>query len=294
MSAPEQLQLEPGMKRIVVAGRGDFADQVARAVAALAELTLVGQIDPGAALPQGAGLVLCLAEPAQRVSVIQQASEAGLPVATLPLAETGDPARAALGAGRVAQVSALRGYAALETLRAESAGGALGRRYGVFATHRVRAGQRDLFASLGVPLLHYVYELAGAPVSVAQTTRAALHVHGDEADAWFVIAQTSGGPLLTVEFGAILPAESPAPEELLVEATGSEGVLRGEPLRQSVLVSNRQGTSARPWWSALGPGFLGAALGAVQAPDPAREQGFLDFLGAVLRAAEAGQPASVA
>ncbi|HET7037877.1 MAG TPA: hypothetical protein VFI42_19545 [Thermomicrobiaceae bacterium] len=293
MSAPEQLQpLEPGMERIAIVGRGDFADEVARAVQALAELTLAGRVDPGAPLPDGAGLVLCLAEPEERVAVIQQATGAGLPVATLPLTETGDAPRGALGAGRVAQVSALRGYAALETLRAEVAGGALGRPYGVFASHRVRPGQQGLFASLGVPLLHYVYALAGAPVSLAQTTRAAIH--GGEPDAWFVIAQTSGGPLLTVEFGAILPAESPAPQELLVEATGSEGVLRGEPLRQSVVVSNQKGTSARPWWSALGPGFLGAALGAIQAHDPAREQGFLDFLGAVYRAVEAGQPAAVA
>ena len=281
-----------GLERIVVVGTGDFADEVAQAVEALAELELAARIAPGDALPDGAGLAVCLAEPEQRVDVIQQAVDAGLPVVTLPLTELGDAARSVLREGRVAQVSDLRGMPALETLRTQTWRGVLGRPYGVFATHRVQSGGRGLFEEIGVPLLHFAYDLTAAPVTTAQTTRAAIS--GDETNAWFVIAQTERGPLLTIEFGAILPPEAALPEQVLVEATGSEGVLRGEPTRQSVVVSNRRGTRERAWWSSAAPGFLAAAMSAIQAPDPARELGFLDFIGAVYRSSEAGQPARVA
>jgi hypothetical protein len=279
------------LQRIVVVGQDDFAREVADAVDHEAELELVGAIGTGDAIPDSAEFVICMADLDERTDVIRKATSAGLPVATLPLSDTGDEARAALTSGKVVQVSPLRGYVALETLRAEVRRGVLGQAYGLFAAHRFGQVPGQVFGERGGALLHYVYEVIGEPLEMVQTTRATLF--GSQPDACFIVARASSGLLLTLEFAASLVEKAVVREQVLVEATGSGAVLRAEPTRQSILISGRSGTSEQPWWISQAPGFVAAALSAAQTPDSKREVGFLDFLAAVRQSADAGEPVMI-
>jgi hypothetical protein len=220
----------------------------------------------------------------ERGGAVARAVQAGLPVATLPLYETGEAARQALSQGQVVQVSPLRGYVALETLRSEVRRGALGRAYGFFGAFRFGEVPGGEFGERGAALMHYAYDTIGEPIEQVQTTRTALF--SPTRGAAFIIARAASGLLLTLEFAASL---HPGEEQILIEATGSDAVLRAEPTRQSVLISGKSGTREQPWWISRGPGFVAAALSAIRTRDTARELGYLDFLAAVRQSADAGQ-----
>lgn len=276
------------LERIAVVGDDALARAVAEAVEHQAELELAGLVGAGDALPEGTGFVLCLSAREERGQALERAVRAGLPVATLPLADTDEASRQLLARGQVVQVSPLRGYVALETLRREVQRGALGRPYGLYASHRFGPVPGGAFGERGEALLHYAYDVAGEPIEMAQTTRRALF--GDRPDAAFVIARAAGGLLMTIEFVAAL---GDGEEQVLIEATGSEAVLRAEPTRQAVLISGTSGTRQEPWWSSPGPGFLAAALSAIRTRDPARELAYLDFLAAVRQSADSEQALSL-
>jgi hypothetical protein len=288
-----------GLDRIVVVGSTSgagkdvdpFADAVAGAIRASRDLSLSGVIGPGAPFPTAGGLVLALTAPNDRVGVVRNAVAANLPVATLPLPDSGESVWTAVQSGRVVQVSPLRGFEALDTLYREMRRGVTGRTFGIFAAHRVRQGQTNLFEEVGLPLLHYAYDLLGEPVSRAQVTRASLF--GGDGDAWFVLLRSQSGLLATVEFAASLPREAGPNEQILVEVTGSDGVLRAEPTRQAVAVyGDEGGSNERGWWSTWGLAreFLRAALDAAKEHDATRERGFFDLLAAVHQSADSGQP----
>lgn len=279
--------------KIAVIGAGDFAEKVGDMVHRATEHELAAVVAPGAELPAGTELILSVAPVDQRLAVVEQANAAGLPIATLPLSEGGQQAEQAVRSGRVAQVSTLLGYAALARLQWEVAAGALGRRYALFAAHRVRQGAEPVFDGVGLPLLHYAIAVLGEVPVAAQVTRASLF--GDDPDAWFTILRCADGTLATIEFAASLPPAAAADEQILVEATGSDMVLRAEPTRQAVLVAARDRTNhERGWWADLAPRFTEAAIAAAQQPDAAREVAALRLIDAVRRSAETGQPLDVA
>lgn len=277
---------------IAVVGSGALAESVAQSIHRSTEYELAGLAEPAVPLPAGAGLVLSIADPGDRLAVVEQANAATLPIVTLPLPDGGARAEAAARGGRVTQVSPLLGFAALGHLQREVASGTLGRRYGLFAAHRVRQGTADVFDAVGLPLLCYASAVLGeAPVS-AQVTRAALF--GAEPDSWFAILRCADGTLATVEFAASLPRSAPAEQQILVEATGSDAVLRGEPTRQAVTISGQEGvTHQRGWWAEQAPLFVTAAVEAAGTPNPEREVGLLRLIRAVRAAAGTGLPVPV-
>jgi predicted dehydrogenase len=277
-----------GSRTIAVIGRGDMVDAVTQAIRRSPTHRLAGSIGAGEDLPKDTDLVLNLATGAEQISVLRALESSSLPVATLPLSSSDDAARAALGSGRVVQVNPLRGFEALEAFRTDVRGGRAGTPYGIFGAHRVRQGRADLFESIGVPLLHFALELFDEPLVRVQTTRANLF--GSEGDAWFIIARGNQNLIVTLEFAASLSDNAPAPEQILFEATGADGVLRVEPSRQVVQVSGRDGhTRDVAWWPDEAPGFVDAAVQATDIHEPAREMAFLDFVSAVKRSAESGQ-----
>lgn len=278
-----------GARNIAVIGSGDLADSVAAAIRHSPLHRLAGVAKAGQPLPEGADMVLSLANGPEQVSALRAATASGLPVATLPLAASGDEARSALSGGRAVQVNPLRGFEALEAFRTDVRGGRPGKPYGIFGAHRVRQGSADLFESVGVALLHFAFELFDEPLARVQTTR--TNLFGTSDDAWFIIARGKNDLLITLEFAASLAPSVPASEQILFEATGSEAVLRVEPTRQVVEVSGRDGTTRDvAWWPDEAAGFVDAAVQATDIHEPARELAFLDFLAAVRESAERGQP----
>lgn len=279
-------------QQLAVVGTGDIARNVAEAIRYSTAYTLTGNVAPGAAIPSGTETVICVAESDDQLTALKAVADAGLPVVTLPLTTTDDAARAALGQGRVVQVSPLRGFVALEAFRADVRNGAAGKPYGIFGAHRVRQGSADLFEKVGLPLLHFAFDLFAEPLTRVQTTRASLF--GGENDAWFVIARGARDLLITLEFAASLAPSAPAPEQILFEATGDAAVLRVEPTRQVLQVSGSGGgTADTGWWPELAPVFVDAAVQTTGIHEPERELAFLDFVAAVRQSAERSQPVSL-
>jgi hypothetical protein len=279
-------------QQLAVVGTGDIAENVAAAIRYSTRYSLSGTVTPGAAAPDGTEIIINVARDADQQAALNGVAAAGLPVATLPLTTTDAAARAALGAGRVVQVSPLRGFVALEAFRADVRNGAAGKPYGIFGTHRVHQGSADLFEQVGLPLLHFAFDLFDEPLARVQTTRASLF--GGEDDAWFVIARGARELLITLEFAASLASSAPAPEQILFEATGDASVLRVEPTRQVVAVSGSTGsTTDTGWWPELAPVFVDAAVQTTGIHEPERELAFLDFVAAVRQSAESGQPVNL-
>lgn len=279
-------------QQLAVVGTGDIAREVAEAIRYSTGYALSGSVTPGGALPEAAEIVINVASGSDQLTALKGIAAVGLPVATLPLTTTDDAARAALGAGRVVQVSPLRGFVALEAFRADVRNGAAGKPYGIFGAHRVRQGSADLFDQIGLPLLHFAFDLFDEPLARVQATCASLF--GGEHDAWFVIARGARDLLITLEFAASLAPSAPAGEQILFEATGEAAVLRVEPTRQVLQVSaSGGGTSDTGWWPDLAPVFVDAAVQTTGIHEPERELAFLDFVAAVRQSAESGQPVNL-
>ena len=277
-----------GSRKIAVIGSGEFADSIVSALRHSPVHALAGVSTSGGSLPDGASMVLDLVTGSSQTSTLRQLASNDLPIATLPLATGDSAAREALGSGRVVQVNPLRGFEALEAFRTDVRGGKAGTPYGIFAAHRVRQGQADVFEAVGVPLLHFVFDLFDEPLIRVQTTKANLF--GRDGDAWFVIARGSNNLIVTVEFAASLAAAAPGSAQILLEATGTDGVLRVEPTRQVIQVSGKNGeTHDVAWWPDDAPGFVDAAVQATDIHEPSRELAFLDFVAAVRESAESGQ-----
>ena len=208
-----------GSRKIAVVGSGDFADSIVAALRHSPVHALAGVSASGDSLPEGASMVLDLVSGSRQASTLRQLASNDLPIATLPLATGDNAAREALGSGRVVQVNPLRGFMALEAFRTDVRGGKAGKPYGIFAAHRVKQGHADLFESIGVPLLHFTFDLFDEQLVRVQTTKANLF--GRDGDAWFVIARGSNDLIVTIEFAASLAVGAPADQQILLEATGN-------------------------------------------------------------------------
>lgn len=280
------------MDRVVVIGAGSFTKSVANAVDREPGYALDSVVTPDDPLPKAVHLLISLVPPEARLDVAQRALAAGLLVVTLPFVTAGEPEYAALNSGRVVQISPLRGFGVVEALRTEIKQEALGRPYGLFATYRVRQGTPGLIDDAGVPLLHLATDLIDAPFVRVHVTPAQLF--SDDVDAWFVVAAAADETVATIEIAASLPVHAPAPEQILIEATGSDAVLRAEPTRQRVTVYNQDGrASERGWWPDLGDSFVEAAISDSIEPNADRETSFLRFLAALYRSLETGDPVDI-
>ncbi len=272
---------------IGLVGRGAVLASLARAVRERPGLRLVGQAEPGA-LPVGADVVVCAGLYGyERVSVAAMALDMGCRLAVPPLPAMDERGREALASGLVVQVSPLLGYAPLRELAERVHRGELGRRYGLFAGYHFARNAPTPVDDAFADLLHYALEaLERRPVEV-YARRSALC--GDQADAWHAVLRLEDETLVTLEAVAALPADGPEAERLLVEATGSDAVIRAEPTRQAVVSIGRSGlTQAVPWMPEPGERYLEAALTRLEQPDPPREVRTFETLRALWAAAAEG------
>jgi hypothetical protein len=210
----------------------------------------------------GTAPVLILADPPERAGFALTAIEAGSKVVSLPITTPNQQIDEAIAAGRFSLISRLHGLPTMARLAADCGSGSYGRRYGVFAAHRIPVDFASELEDALFNLIVYVTSLIDSPlVRVSATTSA---FGGRETAGWFIIARFDDDTIVTIEVSAVLPESAHPSGELLVEVTGSDAVLRAEPERQSVVVSGRDGVQKFPWY-AEPPGFLlSRALWAMQ------------------------------
>lgn len=265
-------------------GRGDALESLTRAVRYRPGIRLADRVEPGVPLPDADCLVCAGLNASERAAVAALALAAGRRVAIPPLPSADDQARRALASGSIVQVSPLLGYAALRELAERVHRGELGRRYGLFALHHLARSAAAAVDDTLADLLHYALEVLESPVVGVYARRSALF--GDQADAWHAILRLADETLVTLEVVACLPVSWPEPERLLVEATGSDAVIRAEPTRQVVTASDRAGlTRGVPWRPDPSVGYLEAALARLEQPDSPSELRYLEVLSALLAAA---------
>lgn len=279
-------------------GEGPFTEAIARSLRQSSTHQLDRLSEPDGAI--SAGLVISVAGRQHRNAIAARAVEAGARIVSLPLAQPDPPDWwvDATSSGQVVQLSGLTGYAALRRLiqQAHPAEGssALGRRYSLFASYRLPQHDPARLAEAVPSMMHYVCSVLGElPVRV-QVTMARLF--GEQADSSFSLLRFGDGTVATVEVAACLPDSAPIMPEILVEASGSEAMLRAEPTRQAVQVwSDRGRSGSYGWWVDPAEGFTELALSAF-ASDSAVNSWETDWpclLVAIRKAVETGQPADV-
>lgn len=268
-------------------GRGSAAEELARAVSVRPGLRFAGQSAPGAPLPQAELLLSAGLDTTERAALAVAAAGAGQRVVVSPLASVDEQVREALESGLVTQVSPLLGLGPLRGLADRMRRGEVGRRYGVFAQLQRRRDAAVTLDEMFAALLHYVLSTLDGAVVVAYACRSALC--GPRDDAYHAVLRMEDETLVTLEAAAVLPESWPEDERVVVEATGSDAVVRAEPTRQAILVSARDGsTRAVPWVPNRTVGYLDAVLDDWGRPDPARELRYLDVLAACQSVAPGG------
>lgn len=152
--------------------------------------------------------------------------------------------RALLAEHTATVASPLIGLRALEHINYEVSSGDAGSLYGMFGSVRLPRGTPagDVDQALA-ELLAYAFEVFHSPVEHGFARRASLIA---DDDAWFVTFRLVSGVLLTLE--VLATGSRGDSDEVTVEITGSERVLRAEPMRQSVRLLTDDGMSRRLFW----------------------------------------------
>jgi hypothetical protein len=194
-----------------------------------------------------AAQVVILADAEERAGFAATALEAGLKVISLPIRDLDDDLTAAIRDGRLQFMSRLHGLPTLARLQHDARPPALGRRYGVFAAHRLPATFADDLDDTVDDLVTYCCSLIDAPLTRISATAADL---GTPSTAgWFVLARFADDTIATIEVSAVLPDAGDPNGELTVEVTGSDSVLRAVPEQQSVVINGSQGFQRSAWYA---------------------------------------------
>jgi predicted dehydrogenase len=108
-------------------------------------------------------------------------------------------------------------------------------------------------------------------------------------DAWFVTLRFADETIASIE--ALSATEPAQGRELLVEVTGSERVLRAEPLRQAVVVERLGSAPAhQPWWEDVAERYLQLVQRRAEEPHGNAGSRLRAVWSAIQRSAEAGEP----
>lgn len=210
--------------------------------------------------------VIVLSEMGERASFGRAAIEAGLTVVTLPIPDPEEDLERAVESGQLRQISRLHGVPALSRLHRDARDRQDGRRYGIYAAHRLPANNYQAVPEALREVVAFVATLGDGTLEHVRATTASF---GHGTDGWFVLAQFANGTIATLEVSAVLPESDSPHGELLVEVTGSAGVLRAEPERQSVVGQGTNGVIRHPWYADPHGPLLERAMDLVE--DDSRE-----------------------
>jgi hypothetical protein len=179
-------------------------------------------------------------------------------------------------------------FEAVEEVKRALDAGAAGRIYGLFGSFRVERGMgaEALTSSALLPIVALALDLLPGEVTRVWAQRASLFAADD---AWFVTLRLADETIVTLE---ALASNAPGSgRELLVELTGSDLVLRAEPMRQSVVVEPLdRPASVHPWWEDLPERYLQLLAARAAAPPDGSGPRLRDVWSAMLRSAESGMP----
>lgn len=187
----------------------------------------------------------------------------------------------------------LLGFQAIEEVVRSTHSGDVGQIYGCYGSYRVERGTDPEGVALGalLPLVALALEIIGGEVNSAWARRASLLSEGD---AWFVTLSV-GAMVVTLEAMATADPEPDGTEELLIEVTGSERVLRAEPTRQAVTVESIGApTRAVGWWEAIGERLLRYIATLDQHPPHNSGERLRSVWNAIEESAATGQPVTPA
>ena len=247
---------------LVIAGDNDLASETARHAisAGMADPVYLWRTTDDPLVSQAP--VVILADPPERLGFARMALDAGNQVVSLPITDADQQIDDAVTAGRCSLVSRLHGLPTMSRLAADCRSGSYGRRYGVFAAHRIPVNFASELEDALFNLLVYVASLIDSPlVRVSATTS---ELGGQTTAAWFIIARFADDTIATIEVTAVLPESDQPNGELVVEVTGSDAVLRAEPERQSVMVNGSNGLRKFPWYAEPPEFLLAQALTMLQ------------------------------
>jgi hypothetical protein len=194
----------------------------------------------------GTSPIVILADPNERAGFARAALEAGIPAVTLPPSDLDEDLKEAVIDGRIKFMSQLHGLPTLARLAVDCRARQYGRRYGVFAAHRLPRNYAGNLDNALNDLLVYVCTLIDSRLIRVSATL--IETEGSSA-GWFILARFADDTIATIEVGAFLPRAEDPNGDLLIEVTGSEAVLRAEPERQSVIVNGDAGYQRLPWYA---------------------------------------------
>ena len=179
-------------------------------------------------------------------------------------------------------------FEAIEEIARAIAANEIGRVYGCFASFRVARGAAgdDLVSNALLPIVALALDLLPSSPTRVWARRASLFAADD---AWFVTLRLADETIVTLE---ALASNAPGSgQELLVEVTGSEQVLRAEPTRQAVIVEPLDGAAtAHPWWEDLAERYLRLVIRRAAQPADGSGARLCAVWGALMQSAERGQP----
>lgn len=179
-------------------------------------------------------------------------------------------------------------FEAIETLREALLADEAGRLYGLFGSFRLPRGasSAEVEHSALLPIVATALDLI--PGEIARVWARCFTLFAAD-DAWFVTIRMADETLLTLE--AIACNDPAAGRELLIEVTGSNQVLRAEPLKQAVVVERVGGpASAHPWWEDTAERYLQLLVRRSTAPDPTAGPRLRSIWNAIQQSATSGEP----
>lgn len=187
----------------------------------------------------------------------------------------------------------LLGFRVVEEVARAVQAGDVGQVYGCYGSFRVPRGSEphEVEIEALLPLLALVLEIIDGDISSAWARRASLL---EEGDAWFVTLNV--GPVI-VTLEAMATADRPPhnSSELLIEVTGSDKVLRAEPMKQAVTIAPFDAPArAHGWWEDTGERFLHLVANLDERPMRGSAARLQAVWTAVQESASTGQPVSPA
>ncbi len=232
---------------LTIAGDNDLATNAARhAIAAVPDDPVYLWRSIADPLVSKAPVVI-LADAGERAGFAQAALNAGLPTVSLPIKDLDVDLKQAIADGRLRLMSTLHGLPTLARLQQDATNGAVGRRYGVFVSHRIPTNFVDELDDVVDDLVTYCCSLIDSSLTRVSVTTSDL---GTSATAgWFILARFADETIATIEVAAVLPEADESAGELLIEVTGSEAVLRAAPEQQGVLIRSAEGVSRSNWYA---------------------------------------------